>query len=398
VVALSETQGFPFWLGLGRALHAAAHVDNGDAGALADIIPALAILGARGAQAALPAMLKIPAEAQRAAGQLGEAKGTIAKALAIAAETGQPYFDAERHQLDGDVLLALGRPGDDAAARYQLALGVAREEGQRAAAHDLLARSTRRSPKASRRATCETQRRCSTLCSRPSLGRMAATPTSRARTRKPAVRGRPSVALTTALRHRESSRVRARTGGKRAVVGAALGIVVGFAGPGLAHTVCDLRYDLDGWSIFYKEAAGHGTVRCDNGQRADVRLETRGGGITFGRSRIVDGHGTFSPINEIDEIFGDYANAEAHAGIGVSSGAHVVTKGPVSLTLSGTGTGVDLGFAFGRFTIVRGGGRDRDASDDERREYREAHEYREEREQRIEEEPVRDPAPLEDGY
>jgi hypothetical protein len=30
-----------------------------------------------------------------------------------------------------------------------------------------------------------------------------------------------------------------------------------------------------------------------------------------------------------------------------------VTKGSVSLALSGTGNGVDLGFSFGRFTIMR---------------------------------------------
>jgi hypothetical protein len=94
-------------------------------------------------------------------------------------------------------------------------------------------------------------------------------------------------------------------------------------------------------------------VRCDNGQETRVRLESRGGGVTFGRSTIVGGNGDFTPIADISEIFGNYANVEAHAGMGVSSGAQVVTKGSVSLTLSGTGNGVDLGFAFGRFTIAR---------------------------------------------
>jgi hypothetical protein len=134
-------------------------------------------------------------------------------------------------------------------------------------------------------------------------------------------------------------------------VGVVIGALLG-ASPAVALTSCDLRYDLEGWSVFYKEATGSGVVRCDNGQSARVRLETRGGGVTFGRSRIVGGSGDFSPIADISEIFGNYANAEAHAGMGVSSAAQVVTKGPVSLSLSGTGTGVDLGFAFGRFTIV----------------------------------------------
>lgn len=167
------------------------------------------------------------------------------------------------------------------------------------------------------------------------------------------------------------------------------GVVSAAASPVLGLTTCDLRYDLDGWSIFYKEATGHGTVRCDNGQRAHVRLETRGGGVTFGRSRIV-GQGTFSPLADLEEVYGDYANAEAHAGLGTSSGAHVVTKGPVSLTLSGSGTGVDLGFAFGRFTISPDDGRHRDPPEDGA--------GRDARPEGIDEEPVREPVPPEDGY
>ncbi len=123
--------------------------------------------------------------------------------------------------------------------------------------------------------------------------------------------------------------------------------------PTWALTKCDMTFTLEGWSAFYKAADGSGIVRCDNGQRTRVRLETRGGGLTFGRSKIVGGSGDFSPVADIDEIFGNYANAEAHAGMGVSSGAQVVTKGSVSLALSGTGNGVDIGFAFGRFTIAR---------------------------------------------
>jgi hypothetical protein len=121
--------------------------------------------------------------------------------------------------------------------------------------------------------------------------------------------------------------------------------------PASALTACEMTFDLDGWSAFYQASSGTGVVACDNGQRAHVRLEGRGGGITFGRSQIVDGRGHFSPLADITEIFGNYGNAEAHAGLGVSSKAQVVTKGSVSLTLSGTGNGVDLGFAFGRFTI-----------------------------------------------
>lgn len=132
---------------------------------------------------------------------------------------------------------------------------------------------------------------------------------------------------------------------------ALLAAVLTAAAPAAALTTCDMTFTLEGWSVFYRRAHGHGVVRCDNGQHADVRLETRGGGVTFGRDKIIGGSGCFSPVADITELFGNYANAEAHAGMGVSVGAQVVTKGPVSLVLSGSGNGVDLGFAFGRFTI-----------------------------------------------
>src|SRR5205085_9814596 len=67
-----------------------------------------------GPQAALPAMLKIPAEAQRAGGHFTAAQATIVRALAVSAETGQPYFDADLHRLDGDLVRALGGPADEA--------------------------------------------------------------------------------------------------------------------------------------------------------------------------------------------------------------------------------------------------------------------------------------------
>lgn len=115
---------------------------------------------------------------------------------------------------------------------------------------------------------------------------------------------------------------------------------------------CTLRFNMAGWSIFYKTASGTGTVTCDNGQSRAVRLSAKGGGITVGKSKIVDGVGEFSGVSSIDEVFGSYAAAEAHAGASRSSKAQAMTKGEVSLALAGTGQGWDLGIAFGRFTIT----------------------------------------------
>jgi hypothetical protein len=120
-----------------------------------------------------------------------------------------------------------------------------------------------------------------------------------------------------------------------------------------AAVKCTLKFNLKGWSAFYKTSKGTGTIKCSNGQSAHVKLDTKGGGLTFGKSTIDDGVGEFSGVDSIDEVFGSYISAEAHAGAVKSSKGQVMTKGEVSLALSGTGRGWDLGVAFGKLTIAR---------------------------------------------
>jgi hypothetical protein len=114
---------------------------------------------------------------------------------------------------------------------------------------------------------------------------------------------------------------------------------------------CRLKFNMAGWSVFYKTASGDGTVSCSNGQRLAVRIEAKGGGLSFGKSRIDNGKGEFSGVRDIRDVLGTYASAEAHAGAVKSSKAQVVTKGEVSLALAGVGEGWDIGVAFGKFVI-----------------------------------------------
>lgn len=114
---------------------------------------------------------------------------------------------------------------------------------------------------------------------------------------------------------------------------------------------CRLTYSMAGWSVFYKTAAGEGTVSCSDGQRLPVSISAKGGGLTFGKSRIDQGVGEFSGVYNIRDVLGGYASAEAHAGAGKSTKAQVVTKGSVSLALTGKGSGWDLGVSFGSFII-----------------------------------------------
>lgn len=132
---------------------------------------------------------------------------------------------------------------------------------------------------------------------------------------------------------------------------AALALLVAAAPAAAGDVSCRLDFDMSGWSAFYKTASGTGRVRCDNGQSMAVRIEARGGGLTIGKSEIRGGRGEFSGVDSIQDVLGTYAAAEAHAGVVRSSKAQVMTKGEVSLALAGTGDGVDLGVAFGAFTL-----------------------------------------------
>ena len=138
---------------------------------------------------------------------------------------------------------------------------------------------------------------------------------------------------------------------------AALAVLMAVAGTPAsgAETNCTMTFDLQGWSAFYKTASGAGRITCDDGQTAKVAIKATGGGLTVGKSKVSDGHGKFSPVSRIDDLYGAYAMAEAHAGMGPSSSAQAMTKGTVSLELTGRGQGVDVGFAFGKFTISPSG-------------------------------------------
>jgi predicted ATPase len=131
VVALSEAQGFRLWLGLSGVFRAAARVTDGDAATVAEIMESLALAGETGNQAGAPALMLVLADAQRAAGQFDAARGTVAAALSFSAQTGQPFWDADLHRLDGDLLLATGSTTDEAGSRYCRALAIAREQSAR---------------------------------------------------------------------------------------------------------------------------------------------------------------------------------------------------------------------------------------------------------------------------
>ena len=148
-----------------------------------------------------------------------------------------------------------------------------------------------------------------------------------------------------------------RTFGMAALVmacaGAATVLPAGGAQAAEAAVKCDLVYNLSGWSLIYKHAEGSGTITCDNGQRANVKIGVVGGGLTAGKYHIDNGKGEISKVHDIADVYGDYAQAGAEAGVVKSGSAQVLTKGTTSLALAGTGEGVNLGVSVGKFTISK---------------------------------------------
>jgi hypothetical protein len=120
-----------------------------------------------------------------------------------------------------------------------------------------------------------------------------------------------------------------------------------------ANLDCDLKFSLSGWSILYKHAEGTGSITCKNGEHANVKISVVGGGLTAGKYRIDNGKGEITHVRSIGDVFGDYVQAGAEAGVVKSGTAQVLTKGTTSLALTGTGEGIDLGISVGKFTISK---------------------------------------------
>ncbi len=117
-------------------------------------------------------------------------------------------------------------------------------------------------------------------------------------------------------------------------------------------TSCTMTYNLSGFSFIYKQYDGIGNISCSNGERAQVALASKSVGFTLGKSEI-QGTGVFSEVRNLNEIYGSYAAFEGHAGATKSVDAQVLTRGEISLALSGNGRGVDIGVTIGALTISR---------------------------------------------
>ena len=113
---------------------------------------------------------------------------------------------------------------------------------------------------------------------------------------------------------------------------------------------CTMTYQMSGYSLAIKVYDGTGVISCSNGQHQQVSLSSRSIGFTIGKSEI-DGTGVFSGVKSLNEIYGTFAALEGHAGATTSVDGQVLTRGEISLALSGKGRGIDIGVTIGELTI-----------------------------------------------
>jgi hypothetical protein len=120
-----------------------------------------------------------------------------------------------------------------------------------------------------------------------------------------------------------------------------------------SHVDCNLRFTAGQWSPQQAAVTGAGMLTCTNGSAMPVMVGASGPGIAAGRWSITDGRGAFGRVARIEDILGSYAAIEGDIGVSAAGTVQALTKGKLSLRLSGKGQGFSAGIAIRDFSISR---------------------------------------------
>jgi predicted ATPase len=160
-ISLAQEQGFPILIAIGSCLHGWVLVQQGQAReGIEQMSQGLIAVRATGAELLRPCFLALLAEAHGAMGQPAEGLMTLTEALTLADKTGERWYEAELHRLQGELLLQQNSDTQaEAETCFHHALDIARtqqaksfelrtatslarlwqQQGKRQEAHDLLA-------------------------------------------------------------------------------------------------------------------------------------------------------------------------------------------------------------------------------------------------------------------
>jgi len=133
LIELSEEQGFPFYMALGRChLGWLAVKDGNIRDGLNQLSTGLAGLRATDAVVWEPYCFGMMAEALGWSGDLAAAERLLDEALVISANTGGPWFDAELHRRKGEVAMMRAEPDTELAERFfGQAIAIAHDQSAR---------------------------------------------------------------------------------------------------------------------------------------------------------------------------------------------------------------------------------------------------------------------------
>jgi predicted ATPase len=132
-IALCEEQEFALYMAWVKVARGGAMALTGEVRAgIEEMRSGIAGWNATGASVAQPTMLALLAEAYLRSGEPEAGTACVAEAMAYQAASGERFFDAELHRLNGRLVLAC--PGErhaEAVAHFHRAIAVAREQGTR---------------------------------------------------------------------------------------------------------------------------------------------------------------------------------------------------------------------------------------------------------------------------
>ena len=130
-VDAARDRGYAYRVAMGRVLRGWARAADGRADGVHEIACGLRASRATGAHLEDPFYLGLLADAHLRTGGVEPGLAAVDEALGIAARERAHYYDAELHRLRGELLLAAGRPLEEAEAAIRDALDVARAQGAR---------------------------------------------------------------------------------------------------------------------------------------------------------------------------------------------------------------------------------------------------------------------------
>jgi DNA-binding winged helix-turn-helix (wHTH) protein/predicted ATPase len=127
--AIAREQGFSLMLAWSSTIEGWAAARGDPAVGLEAIAHGIAAARASGSDQFLPYLLGMLADASLSAGRIGRGFESVREGLILAERTGERFYEAELHRLEGELIVAASKPASEAEAAFLKAVEVAQAQG-----------------------------------------------------------------------------------------------------------------------------------------------------------------------------------------------------------------------------------------------------------------------------